>query len=164
MRPLRFIASRLPWMVLGVGVGAATVWLTRDQSKPPVPPAPEPGPVAIAPAPHAAPVVDDPERARRVGESLARVKPGMTRREVEGILGPPDLVRPQQFTIQWRPGPDGRQIQVELQYVVYYCSPPHLPPGRHLMTVEYESEPLAPIPPDARVAEVSGPHTPDGCG
>jgi hypothetical protein len=88
----------------------------------------------------------------------------MSRREVEAILGAPDLVRPQQFTVRWRPGPDGRLVQAEVPYVVYYCSPPHLPPGPHMMTIEYEGQALAPISADAKVIGVSGPHTPDNCG
>jgi SmpA / OmlA family len=161
MKMLSYLAGRLPWLVLGIGVGAAAVWLARDRTAPRIP-APEP--VAIAPAPRAVSVTDDPERARRIGAALASIKPGMTRREVEAILGPPDLERWQQFSSRWRSGPDGKQRYAELQYVIYYCSPPQLPPGRHLMTVEYESKPLEPIPPDAKVAEVSGPHTPDNCG
>lgn len=157
MKRFRFVATRLPWVALGVGVGAASVWLARGRDEPAVAPTPA-APVAAAPA------ESGPERERRVGEAFARVRPGMTRQEVEAILGPPDLVRPQQFTSAWRAGPGGRQTPVELSYVVYYCRPPHLPPGSHLMTVEYESAPLAPIPPGARVFSVSGPHTPDGRG
>jgi hypothetical protein len=164
MISMKYLAGRLPWLVLGIGIGAVAVWLGRDRHDAPASPATESVAVAIAPHPHAVPVTDDPERARRVGAALASIKPGMTRREVEAVLGPPDLERPQQFTHRWRAGPDGRQIQVGLQYVVYYCSPPNLPPGPHLMTVEYESKPLEPITPDAKVAEVSGPHTPDNCG
>jgi hypothetical protein len=164
MISMKHLAGRLPWLALGIGIGAVAVWLGRDPHDAPAPPATESAAVAIAPAPHAVPVIDDPECSRRVGAALANIKPGMTRREVEAILGPPDLERWQQFSSRWRSGPDGKQRYAELQYVIYYCSPPHLPPGRHLMTVEYESKPLEPIPPDAKVAEVSGPHTPDNCG
>jgi hypothetical protein len=161
MKTARDLAARLPWLVLGVGLGAVAVWQWRGKEAQPPSPAPEPAAVALAPAPHAAPVADDPGRARRVGEALARIKPGMTRREVEAILGPPDLERWQQVSSRYRTGPGGQQTYANLQYVIYYCSPPNLPPGRHLMTVEFESRPFEPIPPDARVTEVGGPHTPD---
>lgn len=157
---MRYLAGRLPWLVLGIGIGAVAVWLGRERNEHPAPPAAEPA----ASSTPALPTTDDPERARRIGAALAQIKPGMTRREVEAILGPPDLERWQQFTSRWRTSPDGKQAYVDFQYVIYYCSPPHLPPGTHLMTVEYESKPLEPIPPDAKVAEVSGPHTPDNCG
>ena len=46
-----------------------------------------------------------------------------------------------------------------MAYVTYYCSPPDQPPGQHMMTVVYDSP--APVPPDAKVFEVGGPHAPD---
>jgi hypothetical protein len=46
-----------------------------------------------------------------------------------------------------------------MAYTVYYCSPPDLPAGQHLMTVVYESP--TPVPSDAEVFEVSGPHAPN---
>jgi SmpA/OmlA family protein len=164
MKTARDLAARLPWLVLGVGLGALAVWQWRGKEAQPSSPAPEPAAAALAAAPHAAPVADDPGRARRVGEALARIKPGMTRREVEAILGPPDLERPQQFTVRWRKGPDGSSRQVEVQYLVYYASAPQLGPGAQLMTVEFDSEPLKTIPSDARVIDVSGPHTLDDSG
>jgi hypothetical protein len=161
MQRIRYIGSRLPWVLLGVGIGATAVWLAVGRPEP-AKVGPEVGaPVAVNPDASADP---DPARERRVGAALARVRPGMTRREVEELLGVPDLARPQQFTVRWRAGPDGRQAQIEVPYVVYYCSPPHLPPGPHLMTVEYDAELFAPIPPEAKVIDVSGPHTPAGCG
>ena len=39
MKTLRYLAGRLPWLVLGVGIGAAAVWLTRDRHENPGPPA-----------------------------------------------------------------------------------------------------------------------------
>ena len=163
MKWVRSIAARLPWVALGVGIGAVSVWVGRGPVVlfPPAPAASAPAesdsapPVLVAMA--LAP--PDPVRDRRVGAALALVRPGMTRREAEAVLGPPDLVRPQQFTGRWRTGPDGRQTYVDMAYVVYYCSPPDLPSGQHLMTVVYESP--TPVPPDAKVFEVSGPHTPD---
>jgi len=164
MKTVRYLAARLPWLVLGVGIGTVAVWQWRDKDAQSTGPVPEPAPAVLAPAPHAELVADDPERTRRVGEALARIKPGMTRREVEAILGPPDLERPQQFTIRWRKGPDGSSRQMEAQYLVYYASAPRPGPGAQLMTVEFDSVPLKTIAPDARVIEVSGPHTPDNCG
>ena len=164
MRTMRYLAGRLPWLVLGLGIGAVAVWLGRERTESAGPAPPEPAPVSIAPAPRAVPVTDDPERARRVGAALARIKPGMTRREVEAVLGPPDLERWQQFTVRWIPGPAGRLVHTEVPYVVYYCSPPHMPPGSHMMTVEYEGKSLAPITPKAKVISVSGPHTLENCG
>ena len=148
MKWVRSIAARMPWVVLGVVVGAASVWVARDPVTP------------VAPVPSASvPAQPDPDRDRRVGAALALVRPGMTRREAEAVLGPPDLVRPQQITTRWRVGPDGRQESVGMAYVVYYCSPPDQPPGQHLMTVTYDA--TAPIPLDAKVFEVGGPHVPD---
>lgn len=163
MKWVRSIAVRLTWVAVGAGIGAASVWVGRG----PVAPVPA-APAATAPAEaDSLPLVPvatalappDPVRDRRVGAALALVRPGMTRREAEALLGPPDLVRPHQFTGAWRTGPDGRQTYTDMAYVIYYCSPPGLPVGSHMMSVVYESP--APIPPDAKVFEVSGPHIPN---
>jgi hypothetical protein len=101
------------------------------------------------------------EKAAEVGRKLAQVRPGMTRKQVEAILGPPDWKESRRITGRWAADPDGQYKYVEYPYALYYASPPNLPPGVHLMTVVYRGDPLAPIPPDAVVVEVTGPHTPD---
>ena len=160
MKWVRSIAARMPWVVLGVVVGAASVWVGRAPVAPvPLASASAPTETDSAPPVPVATDLPDPARDRRVGAALALVRPGMTRREAEAVLGPPDLVRPQQITTRWRVGPDGRQETVSIAYVIYYCSPPDQPPGRHLMTVVYDAS--APIPLDAKVFEGGGPHLPD---
>jgi hypothetical protein len=155
---LRYLTGRLPWVALGAAVGAGVVWLALWRPEP----TPEAPPAEVATID---PLNEDPERAKAVGERLRQVKAGMTRREVEALLGPPGREDWRQFTVRWRTDPDGQARQQEIPYVTYYCSPPDLPPGRHLMTIEYDTEPLVvPIPLGAKVIGVSGPHTPEGCG
>lgn len=147
-------------LALGAGAVALAVWLRVPGAPAPEPP-PAPEVAAGAPEPVFRP---DPVREKEIGAALRQVKPGATRAEVEARLGPAHLVRWQQMTSRWLPGPDGQPRLKELPYVIYYCSPPDLPPGPHLMTIEYDAAPLEPIPPTAPVIRVSGPHTPDNCG
>ena len=101
------------------------------------------------------------EKEAEVGRKLLLVRPGMTRQQVEELLGPPGSEDWRQFSDRWEMQPDGSYKKVGFPYVVYYCSPPNLPPGRHLMTVGYRGEPLKPIPMAAQVVEVRGPHYPE---
>ena len=49
MKAMRSLAGRLPWLVLGIGIGAVAVWLGRERNEDVSPPAPDPGSVATAP-------------------------------------------------------------------------------------------------------------------
>jgi hypothetical protein len=100
------------------------------------------------------------EKKIEVGRKLLLVQPGMTRQQVEELLGPPGREDWRQISDCWDMQPDGSYKKVTFPYVVYYCSPPNLPPGSYLMSVGYRSEALKPIPMDAQVIDVTGPHYP----
>lgn len=71
------------------------------------------------------------------------LRPGMTRRQVEALLGPPERVT------------DGGWIAKEgTIYTDYYCRLPDKE-GTHLMSVDYE------VAGDQKFIKVSGPHVPN---
>jgi hypothetical protein len=101
------------------------------------------------------------EKKIEVGRKLLLVRPGMTRQQVEELLGPPDREDSRQFRDRWEMQPDGSFKKVEFPTVLYYCSPPNLPPGSYTMSVGYRSDLDVPIPMDAQVIDVTGPHYPN---
>jgi hypothetical protein len=101
MRILKFLRRR-PLAVLGALALAFVVWLWRDAlDGPGVPTDPQP-PSSVVHAPPLrklpAPGLDDgPARPRPdprgTAQGIAKLKPGMTRSEVEGLVGAPDPER-----------------------------------------------------------------------
>jgi len=157
MRPLRFI-RRHPIALLGAFVLAFGVWLWRDSLPDGQPQAQDPGdvhlmavqapPIRKLPLP---PGVEDPEKAKPApqgtAEALTKLKPGMTRSEVEGLVGAPSPDRILPVTVA-----DGRvtyQTAYEADFgpaaTVRPITPrPHGPraaPARErtLVTLEYDA-------------------------
>jgi len=79
------------------------------------------------------------ERQRVVGRLLITLCPGMTRNEVEAIIGPPANPRDGAWS-----GTDEEPCMV----LNYYCQPPHLPPlpsgSAYLLQVVYDAK--GPVP------------------
>jgi hypothetical protein len=85
---------------------------------------------------------------RRIGQLLLTLKPGMTRPQVEAILGPPEKVTEWSFENQ------------PILFAAYRASPPNLPPlgpddAGYIMHVVYDARGPVPI-----FQEVGGPSTP----
>jgi hypothetical protein len=89
------------------------------------------------------------EKAIEVGKKFPDVRPGMTKDEVEAILGPDIDYTPRSGNPRYHPDRG-------VARTTYYASPPDLPPGRHLMTAEYDI--TGPVP---RFTRFSGPHKPN---
>lgn len=98
MRLLRYI-RRHPIALLGVFAVAFVVWLWRDSLPTAQPQAQEPGDTPLtalqAPRPRMLPFPPgvEPEKAKpgaqETAQALTKLKPGMTRAEVEGLVGTP---------------------------------------------------------------------------
>jgi hypothetical protein len=94
------------------------------------------------------------ERPRKVGRGLAQLQLGMTRQDVEAILGRPDDERvPRKYYSQSKP----RMYSV-VYYAIFEPRPDHRWPvgGPHLMTVVYQ---VAENGADLYI-RVDGPHRP----
>jgi hypothetical protein len=132
-------------LLLALSIGLAAGALTSHPHRPtlaaPVPrPRPEPD---VAELSRRARSKDEATRERAVGLLFKHLKPGMTRKQVEALIGSPD-----------RPINEGVFADGE-EAATYYARLP----GKHgtqLMTVEYDSrrQPW-------KLVKVSGPHFPD---
>lgn len=98
MRPVRFLRNN-PILLLVVLVVGFTAWVVSDTTEP-APSAPSPLPplefVSSPDAPAIEPAKPDDRPGVITADVVPQLKPGMTRTDVEGLIGPPpaELVHP----------------------------------------------------------------------
>jgi hypothetical protein len=92
---------------------------------------------------------DRDKRGRAVGKLLKHLRPGMTREQVEALIGPPHYRPP-----DWRADQDFEEDGEGTFGAIYYCAVPGYP-GNQMMSVEYDIR-ARPF----KFIKVCGPHIP----